>query len=469
MKKPAIYILTGLFVVLLTACSSSDSGDSSDAAGLMSDGTDAVVFSTDVNNQTTRATTGTINTIDDLKNAEEGFGVFAYHTDETAYDTKFSGGFTDFSDFFMYNQQVRWSVQYVDDSNVNQYDWVYSPLKYWPNSTGNVTSRYVSFFAYAPYIDVTGNESGVVNYTRENDRSPHVIYKIGSPTEQVDLLYANCKDATRNGQGLISVSTVDDVTTLTYQKVPLVFQHALAAIDIYVQRVYDEPAYTGKKPDTEQNTKLFISKLELKSTGKDGSGKNNLQLGGKLNLATGEWSDPGAPAAGETDTQWSTADNVTLTYSEGSFVESVRGTVSTNSLVIMDTELDKWKTDTYGVNEKETYLIKDNMSQMMLPRKVTLIPTMTYSMVTRDDDLTVNYLTDSENHRYARIINEVTGNSLTLDLVAGKRYVLLLRISAEHISFELMSVIDWDFPIRFTPSVVSDFKDDVIGHRVDEE
>ena len=108
------------------------------------------------------------------------------------------------------------------------------------------------------------------------------------------------------------------------------------------------------------------------------------------------------------------------------------------------------------------------MTQVLIPRKVTLIPTLTYSMVVRDDALLVNYLTDNEGHKYSRILNEVEGNSVTLDLKPGKRYTLLIRIGVEHISFELLSVVDWDFPMRFTPNVVTDFENETIGHIVNE-
>ena len=115
---------------------------------------------------------------------------------------------------------------------------------------------------------------------------------------------------------------------------------------------------------------------------------------------------------------------------------------------------------------------------MFLPRKVTLIPTLTYSVVVRDDALVLRddtttpvtgYMTDTEGHKYSRIVNTVKGNSLTLDLVAGKRYTVLIRVSAEHVSFELVSVVDWDFPMRYTPDVVTDFEDEDVGHRLDEE
>lgn len=511
-----IYMFACACVALLTACSGSDATPSDGPATPHELQPATVSFATEVAREQTRATTGLINNLKGLQAMGEGFGVFAYLTDDKTWagakaaDTDLS----EFKNFFMQNQQVTWGVQWVDDkgdtdpaNDENQYDWVYYPLKYWPNSTDNATARYVSFFAYAPWADATTRpEAGVINYVRDGDRLPHVIYKLGAPNQQVDLLWAKAVDTKRNGNGLISVgrNKKDTEDSLLFQKVPLEFHHALSAIDIYVQRVYDEPAYTGKVPSVLLYPTIYISKMELKSTTKDTDGKNMLQTSGRLNLETGEWTDYSDTWSGETPANaWTTGD-VTLTYDETMLNDTLRGTTSTDPDVISDTELDKWKwvldtkntastaddewvdataipeseltkpankdrwKDAYGVSEVERNLIKNTMTQVLIPRKVTLIPTLTYSMVVRDDALRVDYLTDSEGHKYTRIINEVPGNSVTLDLVAGKRYTLLIRIGVEHISFELVSVVDWDFPMRFTPDVVSDFEKDEIGHILNE-
>ena len=476
-----------------------------------------VSFSTIVGEQTqqqnaTRATTGLIKDLDALKAMPEGFGVFAYPTENEAFTTTFPdkevSTFSSVSNFFMQNQQVTWGVQYVengDDDNLTNdiihRDWVYAPLKYWPNSTNNAENRNISFFAYAPYTAQAGATSGIIDFTRSADRTPHVIYKLGPADEQVDLLWANCIDATRNGNGLISVSTSGEpaVTTLTYQKVPLTFRHALAAIDIYVQRVYDEPVYTGKIPDEVLYPTLFISKLELKSTSLDDTdGKNGLQTSGKFSLIDGKWEDYDDPSTNVVDNTWTTGE-VKLEYETSMLNDTIAGTTNTSEEYIRSIELDKWKwildttndewidattiTDeefnkpanknrwksAYGVSEDERNLLKNSVTQMLIPRKVRLIPTLTYSMVVRDDDMEIDYYTDSEGHRYDRIVNNVTGNSVDLDLQAGKRYTLLIRIGVEHISFEVVSVIDWDFPMRFTPNVVTDFNKENIGHILNED
>lgn len=447
--------------LLLVSCSSSD-----DVATGTTEVTEPaepapVAFNTDIYIPSSRATIGSIDNLDALKASGEGFGVFAYLTDSQDYDTKFpdASAFTSFSDFFMYNQQVTWGVQYVDDKGNEDpsddeahYDWVYSPLKYWPNTTNNATNRYISFFAYAPHVEEEGASKGITGFTNNTDRQPHIIYEIADGNEQVDLLYANCVDATRNGNGLVTPTEPEE----KYQKIPLTFHHALAALDIYVQRVYDEPVYTGKKPAGSDFTKLFVSKLELESKE---DGENGLQTGGRLDLKTGEWTSVG--------TAWVDAADKKLTYTETMFDDYVKGTTSSDPLVIRDAELAKFGEST-GVDEEERTLMRNAMPQVFLPRQVTLIPKITFSMVTHDEDLAIGYYTDLEGNKYSRIVNEVVGNSMTIDFQAGKRYKMLIRIGVEHVSFEILSIVDWDFPLRYNPDVVSPFTDDNIGHRVDE-
>lgn len=495
---------------LLAACSADDDGS---PASYIEDPV-AVSFATEVAREQTRATTGLIYNLKNLQAMGEGFSVFAYLTDNQTFKEKFPTSpaseepsklptaYATFNNFFMQNQQVTWGVQWVGDGDERHYDWVYSPLKYWPNSTDNATARHISFFAYAPHTATTGGTAGVVDFTRSEDRSPHVIYKIGEANEQVDLLWANCIDATRNGQGLITADA-SPLPAANFQKVPLEFQHALSAVNFYVQRVYDEPAYTGKIPNVLLYPTIYISELKLTSAA-PASGNNALQTSGKLSLIDGTWDDDGT---------WVGTD-VTLTYDETQLNDTICGTTDNREEYIRDIELDKWKwildtkntstTDddewvdataipeseltaaananrwksAYGLSEVERNLIKNNVPQMLLPRKVTLNPTLTYSMVVRDDALVVRddtttpvtgYMTDTEGHKYSRIVNTVEGNSLTLDLKAGKRYTVLIRVSAQHVSFELVSVVDWDFPMRYTPSVVSDYVKEDVGHRLDEK
>lgn len=465
----------------VAGCAGSESADTK--TPIVEEPAEAIAFSTDIDNsnttESTRATTGPIDNTEALKALPEGFGVIAYLTETATWaDAKsaaVSSGVTGkewntASTFprpdFMYNQQVTW--------NGTLGRWTYSPTKYWPNSTGNTTNRYVSFFAYAPFVEGTFiGTSGVTGMTWESDLRPHVIYTVDETGNSTDLLWANNTDCTRNGQGLIEETTTveggEEVTTLTYQKVPLEFKHALACIDVYVQRVYDEPTYSGKTPADDNNaTKLFMHQLTLTATN---TAANGLFKSGRLNLEDGTWSgytnlnDPANPVEA-----WQ-AGEVTLSYPATAFVDHLAGTQSESAEEIRNAELEKWGVSGSGVDEDEELLFKAG-SIMLIPQssEITITPGISYSMVTRGDpgDLVYSPLVDAAGNHYTRIVNNVTGNQIELKLVAAKRYKLVIRIGVEHVEFIVAGIEDWDFPVRLRPDATSSPGEN-INHTVNEE
>lgn len=436
--KPIIGIISTL---LLIACSDHDGGDSPQPV----DGAAAISFAAGIGTEVseTRVYTGTIDKDDDLKEIVDGFGVFGYFTDGNMWSSVKTTAIAD----FMYNQSVYWGVQYLTQdgggNDVPHYDWIYTPPKYWPNSTDNATPRRVSFFAYAPFTP-EGAVTGITAFPNNTDKTqPYVQYILGNPNEQPDLLYASCIDATRNGQGLIQTETDPN----TYQKVPLTFHHALACVDIFIQRLYDEETFEGKKPTLPDTTKLFVSELKLQETS---ASPKAIYHQGELSLETGVWSN----LAGKTGTD---ADQ-TIIYGEQFFNDSIGGTnnlptTDMKKSIIRDSELDKWEKENYGIDANERQLFK-KQSLMFLPQELTLTPTLTYSMVTCDNELEHDYLTDSKDNRYFRILNTVEGTPIKLNLEQGKRYKLLIHVGVETILFEVISIEDWDFPLRFKPDVV---------------
>lgn len=489
-------LLTLSLLAVTSACTDEDKG-----APAPVDFSDVPIsFSTDViEPQTTRATSGTIDDLDALKALPEGFGVMGYLTDEDSWGKWGlwdSWGPEDPEDAptpdFMYNQQVRWGALYTTTDEkgkaVNVEDWIYAPAKYWPNATNNAAARYISFFAYAPFTEIlnsdgsTGQAAGITKLTNKDDKRPFLIYQLdeAAGSVQTDVLWAEpCIDATRNGNGLIYFKDSKEI----WQKVPLSFHHALAAVEVYVQRVYDEPTSSGKRPEAEQHTKLFVSRLRFEATNSAASG---LYSSGRINLKTGRWDlwDSWSPGGVFDDTQEKTLK--ALTYSETIFNNTVRGTTSETPGAIRENELNKWaeggtydsetkkwtwdpKSD-FGVDEEERLLFADK-AITLLPSggSITITPTLTYSMITRDDELLLSTLTDKDGHKYSRIVNTVTGNPLTLTLEAGKKYKLVIRIGVEHVEFEVVSVVDWDFPMRFNPAIGSDFKNETIDHTLNED
>ena len=310
MKKTILLAALGLIAVV--SCTTSDEVFQGPDLQKQAMEDNAIQFGTYMSNQAmTRAGyVGNINT-DVLKNSSKanGFGVFAYFTEEKDYESyraKTVSGTT--YPNFMYNTHVSWTTGrtgYIGaDASGNM--WTYSPLKYWPNdivdnTVGNVDDQTtdgaaqgstahggkLSFFAYAPYVDVTntaddqgkidGGAVGDVNFgiiavsgnkftgdgTHNSD--PYITYKLKDDgTNVVDLLWGTLGSGTgmnvlgSDNAGVISTGTAGTLTAsngdysddilaiglpvtgytmpadLTKQKtsgtVELAFKHALAKV-----------------------------------------------------------------------------------------------------------------------------------------------------------------------------------------------------------------------------------------------
>ena len=131
------------------------------------------------------------------------FGVMAWYTGTSNWSTSAKPN-------FMYNQEVDF-----DGS-----DYTYSPIKYWPNNTGDK----LTFWAYCPY---TANPDFLVAdsstpYTNSSSGIPDIRFTADGHT---DLLYsdvlANQTRASNSGEADIS------------------FHHALSLIDVFVQKKDD--------------------------------------------------------------------------------------------------------------------------------------------------------------------------------------------------------------------------------------
>ena len=120
---------------------------------------------------------------DDATLQTKKFGVFAAYTGRLKYEQ------TTVSCDFMYNQKV----EYLNGK------WQYSPVKYWANDS----LEYISFYAYAPYVDkfATEDEGGIVDMSKNTDLGdPWINFRLPSrpwavdatdagQANQIDLLY----------------------------------------------------------------------------------------------------------------------------------------------------------------------------------------------------------------------------------------------------------------------------------------
>lgn len=177
----------------------------------------------------------------------DGFGVFAYYTDDADYDPASSTA------NFMYNTKVSTA------------DWTYSPIKYWPNES---TDK-LSFFAYAPH-----SESPTVDTTGD----PILTFTVGAdPTSHIDLVVA---DATNNKN--LTKQGLDE-------KVNFNFKHVLSRVGFKVEAVIDqtnEPDGTNPDTDNQANaiatgTTITVSEVEL---------FGDFHTSADINLNTSVWS-----------------------------------------------------------------------------------------------------------------------------------------------------------------------------------
>ncbi len=180
MKKLLFFVAAA---ALMAACSSEElanSGTNQDPNG------DPINFSVYTPRSTTRA--GVPGSITDASlktdtHKDYGFGIFGYFTAGTTYNQNATPN-------FMYNQQVKW------DATASPAAWKYEPVKYWPNEYGNAAQSddidRVSFFAYAPWTEVTPS-SGLPVY---NSLSTDAEY-----------------DAFANSLGATGVTTLADYMT----------------------------------------------------------------------------------------------------------------------------------------------------------------------------------------------------------------------------------------------------------------
>jgi hypothetical protein len=191
---------------LLTACSSEELSNQ-EVAQLNAE--TPVAFSIYTPRSVTRAglpleqTTATVGAADaGTPIVKHGFGVFAYYTNGGVYDGTTTPN-------FMYNQRVVGN----GTGGANPTAWSYEPVKYWPNEYGNSATSddidRVTFFAYAPWVEVipsTGipaagvseDEKGITAITKNTATGDPIIKYVVDPEadKSVDLLWGVAAKAT---------------------------------------------------------------------------------------------------------------------------------------------------------------------------------------------------------------------------------------------------------------------------------
>jgi hypothetical protein len=262
MKKILLFTVAAATAMAFTGCS-----QSSELADTESNNTEttqkAISFDTYLSKTTRAGVAGAQNT-ETLKT--NGFGVFAYYTGQNAYAKTTTPN-------FMYNTKVS-----VPTEPTGSTAFTYSPARYWPNNVGDK----LSFFAYAPYVEVTAGtglpadvKSGITALSNNAyTGAPTVTYKLADDkTQSVDLLWG-AKMGTTNG--------VNTDLTRTKDNVGFTFKHTLAKFGGDNSCIKAILATDDDKAFDNKTTRVTISSIKITSS--------DIATTGTLDLTTGTWS-----------------------------------------------------------------------------------------------------------------------------------------------------------------------------------
>ncbi|MBQ9641637.1 MAG: hypothetical protein IJV06_08760 [Bacteroidaceae bacterium] len=469
-----------------------------------------VVFSTTVSQRAeTRA--GAVGEVDDdrlrdlVTDAEtQGFGVFAYHTDQTLWAAAQATAQPD----FMYNQQVKWNDGLSDDYVTK---WEYAPMKYWPNdfstsgvddqdddtgnnpATGSQSGGRLSFFAYAPYVDVTVGTGAVTEKNAEDvlmntwgiceltgnaqAGDPRLRYALNPDgayiKDNVDVMwgvsatsaYQSVNATSRPTEGL---PPVDLTKPSVGETVQLRFLHATSQLRLLVQGAFDE--VSPGTQDVAEDTRILINKLTVTMQAPTSAWLN-------LDNTVANQARWETPISGDTETfkfELSKDDSNV----EGKLRADIRNQADIRSYLSTASNFDLLL-EGVTVTPKNVLNLPDSGDDadygiLFIPAATTVGNPATDAFGTTDHE-TLNWLNqvtvdidyDVITRDAALVRNTPAGFSIinnhihrTLQLTgedahfeANKKYTLRMILGMTTVKFDIVEVVDWETPITVNPLV----------------
>lgn len=419
--------LTMVAAAMMFAACSNDADTVKESAELAQNSQEQtpVLFGAYLNRATTRAGYPGDVALEQLKS--EGFGVFGYYTDGEKY-----------SDFakpnFMYNEKVSGD------------DWTYEPVKYWPNEFGpDATSDEldrVSFFAYGPYVEVTpgtgvvtgDHTSGIIGMTQNTvTGDPYVKYAVSTdPAKQVDFIWGvafeNNKPAAIYGTNNVTAgSPFLDLIKPAGEKIKFEFNHALAALNVQVDALFDTDTAPSTK-DVDANSKIYIRSITFEGIATEGAFNLNQAVEGAA------WSELCCS---------NTIDEASFTIFDGlrdgregaGVVAANEKTVGLNDAIIQkdgSVGVTKKAVNLFNSTEKDKSIYIIPATSATTPLKVNVV----YDVETEDDDV-ITTLSDGVT-KGVSVTNNITKET-TLNLEAGKKYILKLHLGMTSVKFEAVT------------------------------
>ena len=468
MKQKKYFILAAA-ALLMAACSENDIAEKQSPQVTAEDG--AVVFDVYTSRSTTRAGVPGEITTNGLKTpgselGDAGFGVFAYYTNNGEYDNLQIPN-------FMYNEQVTY----------NGSAWIYTPVKYWPNEYGNTADSEdadkVSFFAYAPWVDVVSTSGkpdaatpgeaaelqkwGINSISRNSATGdPIVKYLVDfDPAHSVDLCWGVNEGSTWNkvvdgkeqtfsaGLPWLNVQRPADAVS---QKLKFTFKHALSKLNVQIDAFVDGINNTN---EIAAGTRVYVRSItfeglatkgalnlnnETKNVAKwmDYNGTNDLVTGEAVTIYDGRKDGKEGTLGGEATNEKVLGLNPDIVQTTTWKTPSETGV--TNVPVNL---FRKWK-EPVGTDPGKYIAAGLNEPVYVIPTGDPVKVTIVYDIETEDGGL-ATYVSDGQTAGSS--IENVISKTITFGektkLENGKAYTLKLHLGMNSVKFDA-SVTDWE-------------------------
>lgn len=391
--------------------------------------------------------------------ATGGFGVFGYYTDNKDYDQLALPN-------FMYNEKV-WS-----ESASAPYTWQYTTLKYWPNEYGyNAISDdadKVSFFAYAPWVDVTASTGkvtgedtwGITGITRNSNAGDPIVKYVASFANKfaVDLCWGVCQ---QNDWKLVETGQAQTFTLgkpwlnvqrpgAVDQKLKFQFKHATAKVQISIDEYNDayEPAANDAGDINKDYTRIYVRSVRF----------TGFTMQGALNLNNETANEPyWMNYSGLGDL--SVTDDVIVYDQRKDGKEGVAGAVATNekvgglnpALIQKENYISggKWTSANEGVRHTSVNLFDkkggSNDWFYVIPSGDDMEIEIVYDVETISKDLytTISDGTTKGSSIENRIMKKIKFGDNNAKLEAGKAYDIKLHLGMNDVDFDA-AIVDWD-------------------------
>ena len=405
-----------------------------------------------------------------------GFGVFGYYTDNNDYDQRNTPN-------FFYNQLVKWEGS----------AWTYSPIKYWPNEYGtNATSDdqdKVSYFAYAPYVDViptsgklknTENNAeqwGITGMTRNNNQGDPILKYIGSFDSKysVDLCWGVIDNGDTNWDIVQSGTTqTTDMKAgkpwlnvyrpaLTNQRVRFTFKHATAQMKVNIDADVDITNHNHANA-VDKKTRVWVRQVKFTGFAMKGAlNLNNenaytplwLDYNGQNDIVSEDMVVYDGRKDGKEGVSGAVASNEKTTGLNPTLVQDgVYANVTDGNTVYEDNDMKVIGSDNTtaraGVTSTTVNLFKDSSDTPsglfhVIPTGDDVEIEIIYDIETVDENLSQN-LSDGQTKGSSienRITQKITfGAADAKKLIAGHSYTINLHLGLNSVKFDA-TVGDW--------------------------